>query len=68
MGRLVKIKFPVTLWTVRPGSGPYVRCDTLDCMSGLETVRSLQGFQENLIFLHSSSYSPNQLLRLSKAS
>jgi hypothetical protein len=26
MGRLVKTKFPVTLWTVRPGLGLYVHC------------------------------------------
>ena len=45
MGWLVKIMFPVTLWTVRPSLGPYVRCDTLDCTSNLETIRPLQGFQ-----------------------
>jgi hypothetical protein len=44
MGLLVKIKFPVTLWTVRSGSGLYVHCDTSKCAFGLETVRPLQGF------------------------
>jgi hypothetical protein len=44
MGRLVKIKFPVTLWTVHPGLWLYVRCDTLNRTLGLETVRLLLGF------------------------
>jgi hypothetical protein len=42
---MIKIKFPVTLWTVLLGSKPYVRYNTLDRMSGLETVCPLQGFQ-----------------------
>jgi hypothetical protein len=44
MGRLVTIKFPVTLWIVHPGS-PYIRCDTSNRTSNLETVCPLQGFQ-----------------------
>jgi hypothetical protein len=45
MGWVVKIKSPVTLWTVRLGSGSNIRCDTSDRMFGLETVHPLQGFQ-----------------------
>jgi hypothetical protein len=44
MGQLVKIKFPVTLWTVHPGSCPYVHCDTSDRMFGLEIVHLLGDF------------------------
>jgi hypothetical protein len=60
MGWLMKIKFPVILWTLCPGLGPYVRCDTSDHTSSLETIRSLQGFQGepyffSLILLFSKS-------------
>jgi hypothetical protein len=55
MRQLVKIKSTVTLWIVCLGSGLYVRCDTLDRMSGLETIHSLRGFQEEPHFLYSSS-------------
>jgi hypothetical protein len=45
MRRLVKMKYPITLWTIRPGSRSYVRCDKLDHKSGLETIHPLRGFQ-----------------------
>jgi hypothetical protein len=45
MGWLVKIKFHVILWTIRSSLGLYVCCDTLDRLSGLETVCSFRGFQ-----------------------
>jgi hypothetical protein len=60
MGWVVKIKSPITLWTIRLGSGLYVRCDTSDHTFGLETVHPLQGFQGEphfspLVFLFSKS-------------
>ena len=68
MGRLVENKSPVTLWTVRSGSRPYIHRDTSDHTFGLETVYPLLGFQGEPHFLHSSSYPPNTLLSIPKGS
>jgi hypothetical protein len=37
-------KVPYHTLAIHPSLGPYVYCDTLGHMSGLETVRLLQGF------------------------
>jgi hypothetical protein len=62
MKRLVKIKFSVTFWTVRPSLDLYVCCDTSDSMFGLETICPLRGFQgeprfSQLVLLFSKSTS-----------
>jgi hypothetical protein len=45
-----KNKVPCHTLVVRPGSGPFVRCDTSSRTSKLETTHPLRGFRENLIF------------------
>jgi hypothetical protein len=69
---LVKIKFTATLWTIRPGSGPYVYCDTSDRTSDLEIVRPFQGFQRkphfSLHVLLFSKSTPKTIKMLHKVS